>query len=165
MGSELTIRLRSTKRIRFLYTLVDRSGAMHGVTDQSTGQREFSAGTTLTVLWTMTTTTFTLVNSSKITTMHWLNYVKKFWVMTHGGSSLPRERAGRDHLNGYEPKKAPKVEELPHIQKAAYDYYDNYWKGFWQRLYDKHGFRSPRTKSLFNGEGSRWMESRCTTSR
>ena len=64
----------------------------------------------------------------------------------------PRERAGRDHLNGYEPKKAPKVEELPHIQKAAYDYYDNYWKGFWQRLYDKHGFRSPRTKSLFNGE-------------
>ena len=64
----------------------------------------------------------------------------------------PRERAGRDHLNGYEPKKAPKVEELPHIQKAAYDYYDNYWKGFWQRLYDKHGFRSPRTKSLFNGK-------------
>ena len=64
----------------------------------------------------------------------------------------PRERAGRDHLNGYEPKKAPKVEDLPHIQKAAYDYYDNYWKGFWQRLYDKHGFRSPRTKSLFNGE-------------
>ena len=64
----------------------------------------------------------------------------------------PRERAGQDHLNGYEPKKAPKVEELPHIQKAAYDYYDNYWKGFWQRLYDKHGFRSPRTKSLFNGE-------------
>ena len=64
----------------------------------------------------------------------------------------PRERAGRDHLNGYEPKKAPKVEELPHIQKAAYDYYDNYWKGFWQRLYDKHSFRSPRTKSLFNGE-------------
>ena len=64
----------------------------------------------------------------------------------------PRERAGRDHLNGYQPKKAPKVEDLPHIQKAAYDYYDNYWKGFWQRLYDKHGFRSPRTKSLFNGE-------------
>ncbi|MEL0117350.1 MAG: family 16 glycoside hydrolase [Opitutae bacterium] len=64
----------------------------------------------------------------------------------------PRERAGQDHLNGYEPKKAPKVEDLPHIQKAAYDYYDNYWKGFWQRLYDKHGFRSPRTKSLFNGE-------------
>ena len=29
----------------------------------------------------------------------------------------PRERAGRDHLNGYEPKKAPKVEELPHIRK------------------------------------------------
>lgn len=64
----------------------------------------------------------------------------------------PRERAGRDHLNGYEPKRAPQVEDLPHIQKAAYDYYDNYWKGFWQRLYDKHGFRSPRTKSLFNGE-------------
>mgnify|MGYP002820059188 CR=1 FL=1 len=64
----------------------------------------------------------------------------------------PRQRTGKGHLKGYDPAKAPKVEELPHIQTAAYDYYDTYWKGFWQRLYDKHGIRSPRTQSLFNGK-------------
>ncbi|MBT5378960.1 MAG: DUF1080 domain-containing protein [Opitutae bacterium] len=64
----------------------------------------------------------------------------------------PRERAGKGHLKGFNPETSPKVKELPHIQTAAYDYYDNYWKGFWQRLYDKHGLPSPRTRSIFNGK-------------
>ena len=51
----------------------------------------------------------------------------------------PRERAGKDHLKSFDPAKALKVVDLPHIEKAAYDYYDKYWKDYWQRLYDKHG--------------------------
>ena len=50
----------------------------------------------------------------------------------------PRDRAGKKHLKGYNPESAPKVSLLPHIETAAYDYYDNYWKEFWQRLKDKH---------------------------
>ena len=50
----------------------------------------------------------------------------------------PRDRAGKKHLKGYDPSAAPKVSLLPHIETAAYDYYDNYWKDFWQRLADKH---------------------------
>ena len=50
----------------------------------------------------------------------------------------PRDRAGKKHLKGYDPSTAPKVSLLPHIETAAYDYYDNYWKDFWQRLADKH---------------------------
>jgi len=50
----------------------------------------------------------------------------------------PRERSGREHLRGFDPDKAPKVEQLEHIKKAANDYYDKYWKSFWKRLADKH---------------------------
>jgi len=64
----------------------------------------------------------------------------------------PRLRAGQGHLKNYDPSKAPKVEDLPHIKKAANDYYDKYWKVFWQRLYDKHEVLSPHTRSLFNGK-------------
>ncbi len=64
----------------------------------------------------------------------------------------PRERAGKDHLKDYDPKTAPVVEQLPHIKTAANDYYDKYWKVFWQRLYDKHEVLSPHTRSLFNGK-------------
>ena len=64
----------------------------------------------------------------------------------------PRERAGQTHLKNYEPAKAPKVQDLPHIKVAANDYYDKYWKVFWQRLYDKHEVLSPHTRSLFNGK-------------
>ena len=64
----------------------------------------------------------------------------------------PRLRAGKEHLKNYDPAKAPKVEDLPHIKKAANDYYDKYWKSFWQRLYDKHEVLSPHTRSLFNGK-------------
>ena len=64
----------------------------------------------------------------------------------------PRLRAGQGHLKNYDPTKAPKVEDLPHIKKAANDYYDKYWKNFWQRLYDKHEVPSPHTRSLFNGK-------------
>ena len=31
----------------------------------------------------------------------------------------------------------------PHIEKAAYDYYDGYWSDYWERLYDKHGMKQP----------------------
>ena len=51
----------------------------------------------------------------------------------------PRERAGKGHLKNFDSTKGPKVIAPPHIEKAAYDYYDKYWKDYWQRLYDKHG--------------------------
>ena len=54
----------------------------------------------------------------------------------------PRRRVGQAHLKNYSPN-STKVTELPHIQKAAYDYYDKYWKNYWQRLYDKHGLERP----------------------
>ena len=54
----------------------------------------------------------------------------------------PRKRAGREHLRGFDPDKAPKVEQLEHIKKAANDYYDKYWKSFWKRLADKHSTRA-----------------------
>ncbi|MFP6631461.1 MAG: hypothetical protein VCD16_02355 [Planctomycetota bacterium] len=50
----------------------------------------------------------------------------------------PRERAGKEHLRGFDQKKTPKVEQLEHIKKAANDYYDGYWKSFWKRLALKH---------------------------
>ena len=54
----------------------------------------------------------------------------------------PRNRKGQTHLKNYDPS-STKVTELPHIQKAAYDYYDTYWKDYWPRLYDKHGIQRP----------------------
>ena len=54
---------------------------------------------------------------------------------------LAADCAGKKHLKGYDPDKAPKVSLLPHIEAAAYDYYDNYWKDFWQRLKDKHSIK------------------------
>ena len=51
----------------------------------------------------------------------------------------PRTRAGQGHLAGYDPAAAPKVAKLPHIDEAAQDYYDKYWKDFWERLHKKHG--------------------------
>ena len=53
----------------------------------------------------------------------------------------PRERAGKGHLKNFDSTKGPKVIDPPHIEKAAYDYYDKYWKDHWQRLYDKHGIK------------------------
>ena len=50
----------------------------------------------------------------------------------------PRKRAGRDHLQGFDPGKSPKVEQLPHIWQAALDYYDEYWSSYWERLHSKH---------------------------
>ena len=64
----------------------------------------------------------------------------------------PRERAGKGHLKGYDPARAPVTEDLPHIDTAALDYYDEYWKVFWHRLYDKHALSSPHSRSLFNGK-------------
>ncbi len=50
----------------------------------------------------------------------------------------PRERAGSGHLAGYDPASAPTVVKLEHIDTAAQDYYDGYWKDYWQRLHDKY---------------------------
>jgi hypothetical protein len=50
----------------------------------------------------------------------------------------PRTRAGHGHLAGYDPATAPKVAKLEHIDLAAQDYYDKYWKDFWKRLREKH---------------------------
>jgi hypothetical protein len=50
----------------------------------------------------------------------------------------PRERAGRDHLKSYDPSKAPVVVQAEHIKIAGLDYYDEYWKDYWQRLVQKH---------------------------
>jgi len=50
----------------------------------------------------------------------------------------PRLRAGNDHLQGFDPAKSPKVVDPKHIENAAYDYYDKYWKEYWKRLQDKH---------------------------
>lgn len=52
----------------------------------------------------------------------------------------PRKRAGQGHLQGYDPATAPKVEDPEHIKIAAMDYYDTYWKDFWKRLHEKHGY-------------------------
>ena len=50
----------------------------------------------------------------------------------------PRERAGKGHLKNFDPKKAPKMENPAHIKNAALDYYDKYWKDYWDRLSEKH---------------------------
>ena len=50
----------------------------------------------------------------------------------------PRLRAGKEHLAGYDPATAPTVVDPVHIENAAYDYYDKYWKSYWQRLEEKH---------------------------
>ena len=50
----------------------------------------------------------------------------------------PRERAGDGHLRGFDPAKSPEVVDPEHIELAALDYYDKYWKSYWQRLHDKH---------------------------
>jgi hypothetical protein len=55
----------------------------------------------------------------------------------------PRERAGKEHLKGYDPAQAPVVVEAGPIKEAALDYYDTYWHDYWQRLYDKHGMKRP----------------------
>jgi hypothetical protein len=50
----------------------------------------------------------------------------------------PRERSGKDHLAGYDPAKAPVVVDSEEIRIASLDYYDEYWKDYWQRLVQKH---------------------------
>ncbi len=50
----------------------------------------------------------------------------------------PRKRAGKDHLAGYDPAKAPVVVDSEEIRIAGLDYYDEYWKDYWKRLVQKH---------------------------
>jgi hypothetical protein len=52
--------------------------------------------------------------------------------------TTPRDRAGKGHLAGYDPEKAPVVEKADFIETAALDYYDEYWSSYWQRLEDKY---------------------------
>jgi len=58
----------------------------------------------------------------------------------------PRLRAGKAHLTGYDPATAPKVAKLAHIDCAAQDYYDKYWKDYWQRLHEKHARKEEAKK-------------------
>jgi putative heme-binding domain-containing protein len=50
----------------------------------------------------------------------------------------PRQRAGQEHLADFDPATSPECVDPPHIENAAYDYYDKYWATFWQRLQEKH---------------------------
>ncbi|NQU21032.1 MAG: hypothetical protein HQ567_07085 [Candidatus Nealsonbacteria bacterium] len=50
----------------------------------------------------------------------------------------PRQRGGKEHLKGFDPATAPEVVDPDHIKAAANDYYDTYWKDYWQRLGEKH---------------------------
>ncbi len=59
----------------------------------------------------------------------------------------PRLRAGTGHLKGYDPATAPKVKLLDHIDLAAQDYYDTYWKDYWKRLHDKHPEKTTALKT------------------
>lgn len=74
----------------------------------------------------------------------------------------PRKRAGKEHLAGYDPAKAPVARDPRHIEAAAYDYYDKYYRDYWQRLYDKHGLERPtkpggKTVPAFIGDGGKAM--------
>lgn len=64
----------------------------------------------------------------------------------------PRLRAGTGHLAGYNPATAPKVAKLEHIEKAALDYYDTYWKDYWKRLHQKYGFVVETSAELLKPE-------------
>ena len=60
----------------------------------------------------------------------------------------PRKRSGKGHLAKFDPAKSPTVVDPPHIVEAANDYYDTYWKEYWQRLAQKHaGSAKPKTKA------------------
>lgn len=50
----------------------------------------------------------------------------------------PRDRAGKEHLEGYDPATAPVIEDQEHIKIAGLDYYDEYWTEYWKRLADKY---------------------------
>jgi hypothetical protein len=73
----------------------------------------------------------------------------------------PRKRAGQEHLKSFDPSQSPKVVDPEHIENAAYDYYDKYWKDYWQRLRDKHSAtvtahpvpESPKWLTYPGGEG------------
>ena len=58
----------------------------------------------------------------------------------------PRSRAGKEHLKGFDPANSPVVVDPEHIKLAAYDYYDNYWQEYWQRLADKHSIKLKEKK-------------------
>ena len=50
----------------------------------------------------------------------------------------PRKRAGKDHLQGYDPATSPVSVESNVIEKAGLDYFDEYWADYWQRLRNKY---------------------------
>ena len=50
----------------------------------------------------------------------------------------PRKRAGKDHLQGYDPATSPVSVESDVIEKAGLDYFDEYWTDYWQRLRNKY---------------------------
>lgn len=59
----------------------------------------------------------------------------------------PRQRAGRDHLVGYDPDTAPGRTEPPALKTAANDYYDQYWKPFRDRLKERYSQQTTRLRT------------------
>ncbi|QDU95806.1 3-keto-disaccharide hydrolase [Lignipirellula cremea] len=54
----------------------------------------------------------------------------------------PRDRAGTEHLAHFDPAQSPTAIDPEHIQEAANDYYDTYWKDYWKRLHVKYKDKS-----------------------
>ncbi len=50
----------------------------------------------------------------------------------------PRLRSGQGHLAGFDAVQAPVVRTPQHIRNAGLDYYDDYWRPFWDRLQMKY---------------------------
>ena len=50
----------------------------------------------------------------------------------------PRDRAGEGHLKNYDPSSAPVAKESEDIRIAGLEFFDQYWKEYWQRLHLKY---------------------------
>ena len=72
---------------------------------------------------------------------HMSAFCTKILVASKWRFESPVSRAGEDHLFDFKPDNSPTKTDPEHIKTAAYDYYDKYWKDYWQRLADKHGIK------------------------
>jgi hypothetical protein len=59
----------------------------------------------------------------------------------------PRERAGESHLEAFDPDQSPVVDDPEHIKEAANNYYDKYWKDYWNRLREKYATEPAKTQA------------------
>ena len=68
-------------------------------------------------------------------------FLAKILLPSQWRFTSPSERAGEAHLSGFDPSQSPAVVDPQHIKDAANDYYDKYWKSYWQILADKHSIK------------------------